>query len=152
MARGWADKGCLQQLHLRDDGMQQVDRASKIEIHTGAKATERPVMLRYRSLPESYRRRHQSGEISLTKFSRQTSANMEVVLDEMFERVPHGGDHESRKYVAEKLLRIARKGNVILEGLRAVGRAAFRQLSTRRSADAVSVAREYASLDQATEQ
>jgi hypothetical protein len=54
---------------------------------------------------------------------------MEVVLDEVFEGVPHGGDHESRKYVAKELMQSARKGNVTLDGLRAVGRDAFRQLS-----------------------
>jgi hypothetical protein len=90
----------------------------------------------------------QSGEISLTEFSRRTSANMEVVLDEVFEGVPHGGDHESRKYVAERLIQSARKGNVTLDGLRTIGRNAFRQLSTRRLADAVSVIRESALPDQ----
>jgi hypothetical protein len=70
----------------------------------------------------------------MTKFSRRTSANVEVVLDEAFEGVPHGGDHESRKYVAEKLIQSARKGNVTLDGLRAVGRDAFRQLSIPRPA------------------
>lgn len=136
---------------LLDDGMQQIDQASKVEIHIGARTSEGPVMLGYRSLPARCRPRRQSGEISLTKFDRRTSANMEVVLNEMFEGVPHGGDHESRKYVAERLLRSARKGNVTLEGLRAAGRTAFRRLSTRRSADAVSVTRERAPLDQSTE-
>jgi hypothetical protein len=70
----------------------------------------------------------------MTKCSRRTSANMEVVLDEVFEAVPHGGDHESRKYVAKKLMQSTRKGNVTLDGLRAVGRDAFRQLSTQRLA------------------
>jgi hypothetical protein len=101
-----------------------------------------PVMMYCSTLPVRGRR---SGELSLTKFSRRTAANMEVVLDEVFGGVPNGGDHESRKYVAERLLRSARMGNVTLDGLRAVGRNAFRQLPARRTADAVSVIPKFAS-------
>ena len=82
----------------------------------------------------------------------RTAAKMEIVLDEVFEGVPHGGDHESRKYVAKKLIQSARKGNVTLDGLRAVGRNAFRRLSTRGLADAVSVVRESASPDRPAKQ
>lgn len=60
---------------------------------------------------------------------------MEIVLDEAFEGVPHGGDHESRKYVAEMLLESARKGNASLDELRAVGRDALQQLSVRAQPD-----------------
>ena len=70
----------------------------------------------------------------MAKIDERTTANMEVVLDEVFAGVPHGGHHESRKRVAEKLMQSAKKGNVTLDGLRAVGRAAFQQLSTRRLA------------------
>jgi hypothetical protein len=70
----------------------------------------------------------------MVKIHRRIAANMEVVLDEVFEGVLHGGDHESRKYVAQKLIQSARKGNVTLDGLRTVGRDAFRQLSARRFA------------------
>jgi hypothetical protein len=65
----------------------------------------------------------------MTKFNARTSAYMEVVLDEAFAVLPHGGDHESRKFVAEKLIQSARNGNVTLQGLRAVGQDAFRQVS-----------------------
>jgi hypothetical protein len=70
----------------------------------------------------------------MAKVERRTAANMEVVLEEVFAGVPHGGDHESRKYVAEKLIESAEKGNVSLTGLRAVGRDAFQQLAGRRLA------------------
>jgi hypothetical protein len=56
------------------------------------------------------------------------------VLEEIFRGVPHGGDHESRKHVAEKLIQRAKKGNVTVDGLRAVARDAVQQLSTLRSA------------------
>jgi hypothetical protein len=60
--------------------------------------------------------------------------NMERLLDELFEGVRHGGDHETRKHVAKKLMQSAKKANVSLEELRAAGREALRHLSTRRSA------------------
>ena len=69
----------------------------------------------------------------IAKIDERTAANMDVALDEAFAGVLHGGDHESRKYVAKKLIQSAGKGNVTLEGLRAVAREAFEQLSTRRS-------------------
>ncbi len=70
----------------------------------------------------------------IAKIDERTAANMDVALDEAFAGVLHGGDHESRKHVAKKLIQSAGKGNVTLEGLRAVAREAFEQLSTRRSA------------------
>jgi hypothetical protein len=70
----------------------------------------------------------------MTKFDERTAANMEVALDEAFAGVLHGGDHESRKYVAKKLIQSATKGNMTLEGLRAVARDAFEQLSARKPA------------------
>ena len=70
----------------------------------------------------------------MTKIEQRTIANMDVVLEEVCRRLPHGGDHESRKYVAKKLLQSAKKGNVTLEGLRAVASRAFAELSERKSA------------------
>ena len=70
----------------------------------------------------------------MTKFDERAAANMDVALEEAFAGVLHGGDHESRKYVAKKLIQSAGKGNLTLEGLRAVAREAFEQLSNRRSA------------------
>jgi hypothetical protein len=70
----------------------------------------------------------------MAKIDRRTAAKMEVVLEEVFGGVPHGGDHESRRHVAERLMQSAMEGNVTLDGLRAVGGAAFRQLSIRRLA------------------
>jgi hypothetical protein len=70
----------------------------------------------------------------MTGIDERTSANMDVALEEVFAGVPHGGDHESRKHVAKKLIQSAKKGNVTLDGLRAVARDASQQLVTRRSA------------------
>ena len=70
----------------------------------------------------------------MTGIDERTTANMDVALEEVFAGVPHGGDHESRKHVARKLIQSAKKGNVTLDGLRAVARDASQQLLTRKSA------------------
>jgi hypothetical protein len=70
----------------------------------------------------------------MTKIDERTILIMDVVLEDVFKGVRHGGDHESRKHVAKKLLQSAKKGNASLDGLRAVGRDALQQLSARRSA------------------
>jgi hypothetical protein len=69
----------------------------------------------------------------MAQVDERTIANMNVVLDEAFAGVPHGGDHESRKRIAKKLLQSAKKGNVTLDGLRAVAREALHQLPTRKN-------------------
>lgn len=70
----------------------------------------------------------------MTKTEERTTAKMDVVLEEVCRSMPHGGDHESRKYVAKKLMQSAKKGNVTLEGLRPVASRAFSELSRRKSA------------------
>jgi hypothetical protein len=70
----------------------------------------------------------------MARVDERTTANMGVALEEVFGGVPHGGDHESRKHVAKKLIQSAKKGNVTLDGLRGVARDTLQQLSTRRSA------------------
>jgi hypothetical protein len=70
----------------------------------------------------------------MTGIDERTTANMDVALEEVFAGVPHGGDHESRKHVAKKLIQSAKKGNVTLDGLRAVARDASQHLLTRKSA------------------
>jgi hypothetical protein len=62
----------------------------------------------------------------------RTSATMDVALEEACRGLPHGGDHESRKYVAKKLMHSAKKGNVTLEGLRPVASRALSELASRK--------------------
>lgn len=62
----------------------------------------------------------QPGRCLMAKVDERTIANMDVLLEEVFGDVPHGGDHESRKHVVKKLIQSAKKGNVTLDGLRAV--------------------------------
>lgn len=53
---------------------------------------------------------------------------MDVVLDEICSELPHGGDHESRKAIAEELLQAARAGKTSLRELTYVGRRALTQV------------------------
>jgi hypothetical protein len=70
----------------------------------------------------------------MTKIEERTTANMDVVLEEVCRSLPHGGDHESRKYIAEKLMQSVKQGDVTLERLRPVAGRAFSELSSRKSA------------------
>jgi hypothetical protein len=70
----------------------------------------------------------------MTKIDERSAANMDVVLEEICSNMPHGGDHETRKYVAKKLMQSVKNGNVTLEGLRSVASRALSELSHRKSA------------------
>ena len=61
----------------------------------------------------------------MAKLDERTRANMEVALEEACRELPHGGDHATRKKVAQKLLQSARKGNTTLSGLSEVARTAL---------------------------
>jgi hypothetical protein len=47
-------------------------------------------------------------EQGMVEFSERTQANMDVVLEEVCAELPNGGDHESRKFIAEQLIQCAR--------------------------------------------
>jgi hypothetical protein len=72
--------------------------------------------------------------VKMTKIEERTTANMDVVLEEICRSLPDGGDHKSRKYVAKKLMQSVKKGNVTLEELRRVASRAFSELSKRKPA------------------
>ena len=60
---------------------------------------------------------------------------MDLVLEEVCRQLSrHGGDHESRKSVAEELISAARSGTTELEELRGVANAALLKLTIRKSA------------------
>jgi hypothetical protein len=54
-------------------------------------------------------------EGEMTKIGQRTAANMDVVLEEVCSDLPHGGGHESRKHIAQSLMRAAGNGNVTLD-------------------------------------
>jgi hypothetical protein len=61
----------------------------------------------------------------VSDFEERTRANMDIVLDEVCSQLPNGGDHESRKSIAEHLTQAARGGNTTLGELTYVGRRAL---------------------------
>ncbi len=63
----------------------------------------------------------------------RSKANLDVVLGEVCRSLPHDGDHELRKRVAEKLLNSAIAGNRTLAGLTDVAKAALAE-ATQKSA------------------
>jgi hypothetical protein len=68
----------------------------------------------------------------MTKLDQRTIANMDVVLESVCRSLPNcGGDHATRKYVAQKLVQAAKKGNTTLGGLESVGRRALQEITQR---------------------
>jgi hypothetical protein len=68
------------------------------------------------------------------KLDERTIANMEVALEKACRQFPNGGDHERRKYIAQKLRLSAIKGNITLGGLSIVAHSALQDWSKRKSA------------------
>jgi hypothetical protein len=65
----------------------------------------------------------------MTKLDDRTIVKMDWALEQACRVFPHGGDHEQRRYVAEKLKLSASEGNVTLDGLTSVANAAVGELS-----------------------
>jgi hypothetical protein len=66
----------------------------------------------------------------MNEFDDRTAANMEVVLDDICRYLPNnGGDHETRKFIAARLVRAARHGHTTLGALEIIARQALRALS-----------------------
>jgi hypothetical protein len=65
----------------------------------------------------------------MKKADERTTANMEVALEQACRRLPHGGDHDTRKRVARKLLDSARRGDTTLGALSTAARKALKQSS-----------------------
>jgi hypothetical protein len=67
-------------------------------------------------------------EPGMVQFDERTQANMDVVLEEVCAGLPNGGDHESRKFIAEQLIQCARSGRTTLGELMYTARRAIVQL------------------------
>ena len=65
----------------------------------------------------------------MTELDQRTIANMDVVLERVCQGLPSGGDHATRKYVAQKLIQSAKKGNTTLGSLELVGRRALQEIA-----------------------
>jgi hypothetical protein len=70
----------------------------------------------------------------MTRLDDRTIANMDFVLEETCRVFPNGGDHERRRYIAQKLKLSAKKGNTTLGGLRTVAHGALKKITKQRSA------------------
>ena len=53
---------------------------------------------------------------------------MDVVLEQTCRQLPHGGDHDSRRFIAERLIEAARAGHSTLGELGIVARRALSDL------------------------
>jgi hypothetical protein len=71
----------------------------------------------------------------VSKFDQRTTANLDVALENACRSLPNGGgDHETRKYIAKKLVQAARKGNTRLGALEDVARRALHDLPRNQAA------------------
>ena len=65
--------------------------------------------------------------------SDRTQANMDIVLEDACRHLSAiGGNHESRKFIAERLVLAAREGKATLHELTAVARQALQDLNAQR--------------------
>lgn len=68
----------------------------------------------------------------MSKLDDGTIANMEAALEKACRGFAHGGDHDSRKYIAQKLKLSAKRGNTTLGGLSTVAHTALQDLSKQK--------------------
>jgi hypothetical protein len=70
----------------------------------------------------------------LSDLNQRTQTDMDVVLDLVCRELPHGGCHEERKYIAERLIGCAGSGRTTLEDLQIVARRALLDLLHKKTA------------------
>ena len=68
----------------------------------------------------------------MPELSERTKANMDVVLEETCRQLPHGGDHDSRKFIAERLIEAAQAGHTTLGELGIIARRALAEILAKR--------------------
>jgi hypothetical protein len=66
----------------------------------------------------------------MVEFNERTQANMDVVLEEICIELPHGGDLESRNFIAEQLIQCAGSGRTTLGELMYTARRAIISIAT----------------------
>ena len=64
----------------------------------------------------------------MPELSERTKANMDVVLEETCRQLPHGGDHDSRRFIAERLIEAAHAGHSTLGELGIIARRALAEI------------------------
>ena len=68
----------------------------------------------------------------MPELSERTKANMDVVLEETCRQLPDGGDHDSRRFIAERLIEAAQAGHSTLGELGIVARRALADILAKR--------------------
>jgi hypothetical protein len=69
----------------------------------------------------------------MSELNERTIANIDFVLEETCRIFPNGGDHERRKYIAQRLKRHAMQGDTTSTELRAVAQGALKLPASRAS-------------------
>jgi hypothetical protein len=69
----------------------------------------------------------------LSDLNQRIQADIDVVLEHMCRELPHGGRHEERKYIAERLIGCAGSGRTTLGDLRTAARRASLDLPHKKS-------------------
>lgn len=69
----------------------------------------------------------------MIELSERTKANMDVVLEETCRQLPHGGNHDSRRFIAERLIEAAQSGHSTLGELGIVARRALAEITGKGS-------------------
>ena len=76
-------------------------------------------------------RRSRASKENMGEFDRGTQAKLDFALSEVCRKLPkHGGDHETRKYIAKRLIDTARSGATTDRELHAAAQQALLELRT----------------------
>jgi hypothetical protein len=70
----------------------------------------------------------------LSDLNQCTQTDIDAVLELVCRELPHGGRHEERKYIAERLIGYAGSGRTTLEDLQTVARRALLDFRHKKSA------------------
>jgi hypothetical protein len=70
----------------------------------------------------------------MEEFNERTRVRMDAALEEVCREMKHGGDHDSRRFVAERLMECAREGRTSSADLNNAARRALLELINRKSA------------------
>jgi hypothetical protein len=72
------------------------------------------------------------------EFDRRTQAKLDLVLERSCRKLPHGGNHETRKYIAEHFIEAALSGKTDQADLDVIARGALLELDEGKSASSQS--------------
>ncbi len=67
----------------------------------------------------------------MDEFDERTRSHIGMVLEEVCDRLPHGGGHETRKFVAERLIDAARFGKTCRDDLLPIALRALLEVTNR---------------------